>query len=332
MLRIFLLITLIFFHCSIFARSSVDQPISHESYKEDASEFEPWFTGPLLAPAAVVVPVGHTNWEPYLYVTDNIGIYDHHWKHVTKGKSVTVNPLLDVTHGLTKWMDIQIITPLIWNFKDKQNDLRYGDTTIYFGFQVLRDKRNTWWPDLRITVQESFPSGHYEYFDPKKKGTDNSGNGSFQTGFSFNFQKLFYLHPRLLRVRFNAAYMFPSVVHVHSFNAYGGGFSTNGKVHPGGKFSTILAFEYTITQQLCAALDIQYIWDAKRKFNGNPGILRDGEVPSLKGPPQDQLSLAPALEYNFSGNIGIVAGVWFSVLGKQSRDFISGVFAVNIYR
>ncbi|MCH9631593.1 MAG: hypothetical protein S4CHLAM37_16170 [Chlamydiia bacterium] len=318
-----------------FSRSSENEPIydeSHPSKKKDEDSFLPWFTGPLIAPAGRVVPVGHTNWEPYLYVTDNIGVHSHQWKHVAKEKSVTVNPLIDLTHGLTEWMDIQIISGFLWNFKNKKNDFRYDDTTIYLGFQALKDKKGTMIPDLRITVQESFPSGHYQYFDPKKNGTDNTGNGSFETGFSFTFQKLFYLHPRLLRLRWNIGYMFPSKVHVHSFNAYGGGFGTDGIVKPGGKFATILSGEYTLTQSFTLALDVQYICDSKRTFKGIPGIKRDGTIADLNGPAKTQLSLAPAIEYNFNKSVGLVAGVWFSVTGSNSKDFISGVFALNIYK
>lgn len=328
---------LLFFCFSVlgFSRSSESEPTydpSHPSKSMDQDSFQPWFTGPLLAPAGRVVPVGHTNWEPYLYVTDNAGIHSHQWKHVPKNKSVTVNPLLDLTHGLTEWMDIQIISGFLWNFKNKKNDFRYDDMTIYLGFQALKDKKGTMIPDLRITVQESFPSGHYEYFDPKMNGTGNSGTGSFQTGLAFTFQKLFYLHPRLLRLRWNIGYMYPAKVHVHSFNAYGGGFGTNGKVSPGSKFATILSGEYTLTQSFTLALDIQYIRDSRRTFKGKPGIKRDGTIADLNGPIVTQLSLAPALEYNFNKTVGLVAGVWFSVTGDNSRDFVSGVFALNIYR
>ena len=315
----------------LFARSSDDKPKHFSRYQKDASEYEPWFTGPILAPAAKVVPKGHTNHEPYLYVTDNIGIYEHHFKAVRKNQSVTVNPLMDLTHGLFDKIDIQIIAPMIWNFKNKQNDLRYGDTTVYLGYQALYDKRGSFRPDLRITLSETFPSGHYDHFDPKKEGTGNSGSGSFQTSLAFNFQKLFYFHPKLLRVRWNVAYTAPSPVKIESFNAYGGGFGTQGTVKPGHRFSTILAFEYTLTQNICPALDIQYVCDAKQTFKGNSGIQRDNQPANLNKSSSNQLSLAPAIEYNFNAHIGIVGGVWFSVFGKNSQDFVSGVIALNIY-
>lgn len=37
------------------------------------------------------------------------------------------------------------------------------------------------------------------------------------------------------------------------------------------------------------------------------------------------------MEYNFNASVGIIAGVWFTVVGRNSPDFISAVMALNIY-
>ncbi len=37
---------------------------------------DPWFTGPLLAPSAHVVPGGYINLEPYLFYTVTTGAYE----------------------------------------------------------------------------------------------------------------------------------------------------------------------------------------------------------------------------------------------------------------
>ena len=42
------------------------------------------------------------------------------------------------------------------------------------------------------------------------------------------------------------------------------------------------------------------------------------------------VSLSPAIEYNFNANVGIIAGPWFSVMGKNSARFRSAVVAINI--
>jgi hypothetical protein len=76
-------------------------------------------------------------------------------------------------------------------------------------------------------------------------------------------------------------------------------------------------------------MDIAYTYSAKTTFTGSPGTTALGTPASVGGPFNEQLSLAPALEYNPNGNLGFIAGCWFSVWGKNSLDFVSGVASVT---
>ena len=96
-------------------------------------------------------------------------------------------------------------------------------------------------------------------------------------------------------------------------------------------FSTDLAFEYTLTQNWALALDVLYVHNNHTRFSGHKGSTY-GIPNSVGGPSSEQFSLAPALEYNWSSNCGVIAGVWFSVAGRNTADFINGVVAINIYR
>jgi len=42
-------------------------------------------------------------------------------------------------------------------------------------------------------------------------------------------------------------------------------------------------------------------------------------------------ALAPALEYNFSGNVGLIGGVWFPLSGKNTSHYMTYVLALNTY-
>jgi hypothetical protein len=50
------------------------------------------------------------------------------------------------------------------------------------------------------------------------------------------------------------------------------------------------------------------------------------------GPSSSQYSLAPAIEYNWSQNIGLIGGVWFTVAGQNISQFNSIVIALNYYK
>ncbi len=51
----------------------------------------------------------------------------------------------------------------------------------------------------------------------------------------------------------------------------------------------------------------------------------------MRSPTSAQFSIAPAIEYNWNANIGIIFGSWFTLAGKNSTQFTSGVFAFNYY-
>ena len=78
------------------------------------------------------------------------------------------------------------------------------------------------------------------------------------------------------------------------------------------------------------ALDAVYNYAAKTTFAGDAGKDSTGLEALNGGPFNDNLSLAPAIEYNFTPDLGLLAGVWFSVWGRNSLDFVSGVVSVTL--
>lgn len=292
----------------------------------------PWFTGPLIASAAKTVAEGHQNYEPYIFATDNIGYYNRSWHRISETNSQIYNPMLLYTVGLNHFMDLQVTIPYDLNTKENYFSHGISDISVYLGFQILNDNPHSWEPDCRFTIQEAFPTGRYQNLNPQQMKNDVTGSGSYQTGIAFNFQKLLHIYKvHYLRTRLSLTYTFPAPTTVHNFNAYGGGFGTQGTVNPGDNFSADLAFELTMTRNWVAVMEMYYIIAAKSTFKGQPGFTQRGKLASVGNPSDQQLSLAPAIEYNFNADVGIIAGAWFSVTGRDATDFVSGVVAVNIY-
>jgi hypothetical protein len=280
----------------------------------------PWFTGPLLAPAGRTMPKGHLNFEPYGFYSDYPGGYHN----------IETVPVLTV--GVTDFLDLQTAVPYDFSWKQGQNGNGVGDYSVAVGLQILRQSEKTWLPDLRFVLQEVFPTGRFENLNPNKLGTDQTGLGSYQTLFGLNFQKLFQLkNEHYLRTRLSLAAVLFSDVHVHGVNVFGGGSRTDGTVKLDNSYSVDLAFEYTLTQKWVPVFEVLYAHSPGSHFDGNPGFTPDGVDAGVGGGKSEQVSLAPALEYNFNSNIGIIGGVWFSVTGPHSATFTSGVVAINIY-
>jgi hypothetical protein len=125
-----------------------------------------------------------------------------------------------------------------------------------------------------------------------------------------------------MNLRLFLGYTVSTVVDVSGFNAYGGGYGTKGRVRPGNKFTADLGYEISLTQRWVFAFDLVYVAQNKTKFHGTT-------ISPVGSGFNDNLSLAPALEYNFNDSLGILWGAQFSVYGRNSSNFITGQFSVE---
>lgn len=306
---------------------------------------EPWFTGTLLCPSGYVVPKGYMNIEPYVFFTDTFGHYNGHWKPKSMPRFWSVNPYFPMWIGLTEKLDLQTSPQFYWNETQGHSATRFGDWPVTLNIQLIEEKEKKWWPAMKLVLREVFPTGKYQKLNPKKLGTDATGYGAFTTSVGLAFSKLFHFQKaHYLNTRCFINYSIPSRVHVKGFNTYGGGFGTNGYVYPGYFITAIAGAEYSLTQNWVLAIDIFNIYTNKTRFKGVKGTggsagnpLEGFQTGTTSGtaiigaPSSDTLSLAPAIEYNFSEWTGIIGGCWFSIAGRNTGQFVGGVLAVNFY-
>lgn len=298
--------------------------------QEDQFAYIPWFTGPLLAPTPINMKPGHPAIEPSVTIFNIYGKYSSSWELKSQKTMWAINPLVDFQFGITDDIGIETLVSFISNFKNGQSFSFFQDTTVLFGYQVSNDVKDSWIPDFRLILQETFPSGKYQKLNPQKQGIDSTGFGSFQTGPVLAFRKLFYLPHNFLSLRWSIGYLFPSTVHVKGFNTYGGGYGTKGKVKPGQTMTAFFSGEYSINKHWVLAFDTEFLYQRKSHFSGKRGISPLGETAAVGLPSSVQISFAPELEYNFTSLSGLLAGIWFTVAGKNSAAFAS-TFLAYVY-
>lgn len=294
-------------------------------------EYHPWFTGPIIAGSGKTMAPGHFNIEPYFFTQESNGFYDKNWHKRHRSTSIGFTPLFFFVTGLNSFMDIQGALSLQSNFRQHQKDARCADSMLGIGFQLCNDNRYSFIPDMRLILKQDFATGHYKNLNPQKLGTDATGSGFYRSGVALNIQKLFYFQRRLLLARCNVNYKISLPTSVKGYSVFGGGPSTYGKISPVHFANIDLAFEYTLSQELVFAIDAYYEYQSKGPFKGQ--YVK--ETLGTKKPSSESLqrfSLAPALEYNFSAAFGIIAGVWFSIAGKNASSFTTGVIAFNYVR
>jgi hypothetical protein len=276
----------------------------------------PWLTGPLIAPAGLVVPYGQLEIEPYTYFTTNTGVYNKHWKPISARQNFFSMVTQLITYfGLSPIIDINIIPQVLYNNVSNQNAIGFGDLIVALDIQLLDPASTQYFPGIKFTLRETFPTGNYQRLDRHKLGTDITGAGTFATDFNLVFYKVYYLgRSHYLSTTYSASYQVCAPVKVHGLNTYGIAPKRGATAYPGSIFQGIVSFELTLTQNWVLALDNVYTRINASKLEH-----------ALKTPSSDQISFAPAFEYNFNSNVGVAIGCWFSAWGRNSPIFRSAI-------
>jgi hypothetical protein len=292
--------------------------------------FIPWFTGSLLPPAAVNASPGHPVFAPFIATTLTYGEYEDNWNLKGTDNTWAINPFFEYLFGVNNHIGVDIYASFISNFKKGQTSTHLQDTIVLLGFQVAKDTPKTWIPDIRFTIQETFPTGKYQKLNPSKLGIDSTGQGSFQTGFNLITQKLFPLEKNFLLLKWTLGYLFPAPVHVKGYNAYGGGKGTSGKVFPGQTLSLYFSGEYSLNQRWVLAFDTFFTYKGKSTFSGNPGHMPDHTPNPIGTNPMVQMTVSPQVEYNLSNHSGFLVALWGTVFGRNCPAFFTAVGAYYI--
>lgn len=323
---------LLFFSFSIYSIFAVDKVL----YPNTEFEVEaPWLTGPLIAPSSVTVPPGSWSIEPYIYAIAFTGQYNEDWKAIKNPTFWSINHQLPIQVGVLRWLDFQFTPGFSWNYTEHKSCWVFGDTPIGIDIQLYDNEfiRDNWMPSVKLVLRELLPTGACNRLDPEKNGLDAGGLGSWVSGFGLVFGRLTHLTGvHFLNARFTVQYNLPSAVQLRGYNSYGGGIGTRAKYFPSQNFFLDLGLELTLAQRWALALDVVANYFTKAHFSGFAGLNPDGSPASLTTDPKIQYSVAPAIEYNWSPNWGLIAGAWITIAGRNSLQFFSGVIALNYSR
>ena len=290
--------------------------------------FFPWFTGSLLAPVGEVIPKGYFVIQPYVYGGAITGFYHSHWNAKSTPNFYNETIQLETIVGLTDFMDILLIPEVVHNHTEGHSSTHFGDFPIELDFQLLKEDEFQYVPGIKLGIIETFPTGKYQKLNPRKQRADISGQGSFATTAQIVFYKICHLvRHHYLSITASYGYTYSAPVHVKGLNFFGGASGTRGKVYPGNLSETILSFEYSLSQNWVLALDNIYLHIDKDRFRARPGREKHHTRATVGRPSSEQISFAPAIEYNFSENLGLIGGVWFSAAGRNAFRFRNGIIS-----
>lgn len=272
-----------------------------------------WWTGPVVAYSARSLPQGHWLIEPYLY--------DVAGSHTDSFHSFTY-----FLYGATDRLTIGFAPDLAFNSVRGAPDssgVHLGDTTLRAQYMLTAMDMERTIPDLALAVLQNLPTGKYDHLS---RGSDGFGSGSYATTLALYSQMAWWMPGgRLLRTRLNLSETLSPRVPVSGASVYDTGSDFLGHAQPGNQFSGVVAFEYSVTRNWVLALDLIY-------NHGNAGSTRgfaEGQSVRTVAPPSDGYGFTPAIEYNWSSNLGVIAGVRVFPDSHNTKTSVTPVVAIN---
>jgi hypothetical protein len=309
------------------ANSSVSD--SDRQSREDA-----WWTGPLLAASASTLPQGHFLVEPYLFDSIVHERFDTHGGRRAVAHTQSLGSLTYLLYGVTDRISAGLIPRFGYTQTSqagRSTGVGMGDLAVQAQYRLAQFQEGSWMPTLSVVLGETFPTGKYDRLGAHP--SDGFGSGVQTTTVSIYAQDFFWMPGgRILRTRLDLSYGFSGSATLRDVSVYGTSAGFRGRVSPGDSFTADAAWEYSLTRNWVLALDAVYEYDASTRVAGRDlsGHPEPAVAIALNSGSGDSLSFAPAVEYNWSGNIGIIMGVKVPANGRNTSAAIIPVIAVNL--
>ena len=274
-----------------------------------------WWTGPIIANSPNALPPGHVYVESYAY--------DAHAPGADGFGSSTF-----LLYGVTKRLTLGLIPAFGYDrlAGDKSSSrIGAGDLAVHVQYQLTHFDAQSGKPAIAVAVEESLPTGR---FDRLARASDGFGDGAYATTVGAYGQDIFWLpNGRILRTRINLTQSFPGTAHVEGASVYGTSADFTGRARPGGATAFDNAWEYSVTRSWVAAVDFYYRHGRQTSVDGADAM---GAV-HLMGGPSDTFAVAPAVEYSWTPNLGVLFGMRFITPARNTRPSVTPVFAFSAF-
>lgn len=283
------------------------------------SRDDAWWTGPMLANGAETLPQGHMLIEPYVYDVMSSGVD-------------AFGSRAYVLYGLTDRLTVGAIPIIGYNRVSNgpnSSGIGLGDQILQAQYRLIRFHEGSWVPTVSLMLQESLPTGRYDRLGSRP--ANGMGGGAYTTTIGVNTQSYFWLpNGRILRARLNVTTTFSGRANVDGVSTYGTGQDFRGHARGGTNFYVGAALEYSLTTRWVAALDVTYSHNDNtwvRGFDVVPGV--EPVRVSKRFGRSDAVGYAPAIEYNWTPNIGVLFGVRVIAGGNNTKRSVTPAIALN---
>ncbi|HEV3073897.1 MAG TPA: transporter [Thermoanaerobaculia bacterium] len=297
-----------------------------------------WWTGPMLANTAAIAAPGHFLIEPYVFDVIGVGGYDRAGVRRAAPRADGFGSLTYVVYGLADRVAVGMIPSAGFNtVRGGPSSAGPGltDTSLLAQYGLTRFHEGSWLPATAVNVQETLPTGRYDRLG--NRPSDGFGSGAFTTTLSFYSQTYLWLpNGRILRMRLDVSQAFSSSAHVEDASVYGTAAGFRGSARPGSSLFVDAACEYSLTRSWVLASDVFYRHGGNTRVNGTDlpdanGVQNAPRIQVDSGS-SDAFGLAPAIEYNWRPDLGVLLGVRVIAAGRNTAVTITPAVAINYVR
>ena len=328
-----LVVSLVGFGSALASPGDSAAATEHQSVDRQSLD-DAWWTGPILAAGAGTLPQGHALVEPYLYDAIRYGRYDDNGDERDTSRTHSYGSLTYILYGVTDRFTAGLIPTFGYNDVADGRDsseIQVGDLSLQGQYRLSQFREGSAIPTTSLVVQHTLPTGKYHRLG--ENPNDGIGTGAHTTTLALYSQYYFWMpNGRILRSRFNVSYALSDDVDVADVSVYGTSAGFRGTARPGDVFTINSAWEYSITRQWVFAIDLLYQHDSSTRLTGlqtDPATGRGQRVDQNFGSAW-RFGVAPAIEYNFTGRIGIIAGARWFAAGRNTSATITPVVALNM--
>lgn len=275
----------------------------------------------MLAPSAATLPRGHFLIEPYLF-------------DVRSAHSNGFGSLTYMNYGLADKLTVGMIPTAglnVMNHGPSSSGIGLGDVTLQAQYRLKTFNEGSWIPTVSMAVQETFPTGKYDRLGARP--SDGMGSGAYTTTLALYTQTFFWLpNGRILRMRFNVSQEFSGNVDVREVSVYGTSTGFRGHARPGNSLFVDASWEYSVTRKWVLAVDATYRHEGNNRVTGHDTLDFGEPGPTdiqLNSGSSEAFGFAPAIEYSWKPNLGVLLGTRIIGFGHNTPGTITPAVAIN---
>ena len=276
-----------------------------------------WWTGPMLAASADTLPRGHGLIEPYLF--DIRTDASDHFANLTY-----------LLYGLSNRLSVGLITVggFVVPHHSKATAPAIGDTTLLTQYRLVRFGEHGFPATVSLVLQDSLPTGAFDRLG--SRAVAGVGSGAHSRQLALYLQTYLWLpNGRILRLRLDAGHTLPSRARPQGESVYGTPANFRGVARRGSADVIDTSFEYSLSKRLVIAWEMAWQHSGKTRVAGLVPTAVGTSVYVAALPGNDSVYLAPAVEYSWRPNLGVLIGLRLSPKGHDAPSSVTPALALN---